>query len=169
MGATVLVNAPKLGLWARIFNNLLFFPQYHLLSDLGFQNSKKSTESIFLLQRWSTPKFFIPQSGGSITTFAHWAAQQDLCTPIPAWSPAPLAKWGSTAGEKLPDTVLWLQGGFVCLLACKYTGNMVKIREAIFVFLQALWEMGVSHTMFSPFTFPSGDSKQTVGAIDSPG
>lgn len=57
----------------------------------------------------------------------------------------------------------------MCLLACKYTGNMVKKREAIFVFLQALWEMGVSCRMFSPFTFPSGDSKQTVGAIDSPG
>lgn len=44
----------KLGLQVRTtlsFQHLLFFPQYHMWSDLDFQTSKQSAENMFVLQR----------------------------------------------------------------------------------------------------------------------
>lgn len=93
----------KWGLWVRTtlsFQQLLFFPQYHMRSDLDFQTSKYSTENIFILQRWSAPTFFIP-GWGIISTFATWAAKQGLCSSIPMQSPGPLVKcsWGKAARD----------------------------------------------------------------------
>lgn len=65
-----------------------------------------------------------------------------------------LACWEGAAEEKQPETVLWLQECFVCLLVCKYIENMDKIRETILVYLPALWATGLSHGTFSVFTFP---------------
>jgi len=48
-------------------------------------------------------------------------------------------------------------------------GNMEKMRETILSSLQAQWETGVSHRMFSRFTFLSRDSKVIAREKDSLG